>query len=154
MMKRILSLILTFTIIVTMLVMATPAFADYTPTAGLETLLKYLDEQIGKSYKSNSCQGFVWRSVKTALGVESNKVSGCAVCAWRNHGVSTDRNDIPLGATVYFSGSDVTCGTCGGKAGHVGFYVGDGNYLHAPQSGRTVSIDPLTRDIYCARRVF
>jgi len=131
MMKRILSLILTFTIIVTMLVMATPAFADYTPTAELETLLKYLDEQIGKSYKSNSCQGFVWRSVKTALGVESNKVSGCAVCAWRNHGVSTDRNDIPLGATVYFSGSDVTCGTCGGKAGHVGFYVGDGYIIHA-----------------------
>lgn len=129
-MKKILSLILAFTIITTMFVTVTPAFAEYTPTAESEILLKYLNEQIGKSYKSNSCQGFVWRSVKNALGAESDKVSGCAVCAWRNHGVSTERNNIPLGATVYFSGSNVTCGTCGGKAGHVGFYVGDGYIIH------------------------
>lgn len=39
-MKKILSLILAFTIITTMFVMVTPAFAEYTPTAESENLTK------------------------------------------------------------------------------------------------------------------
>lgn len=38
--------------------------------------------------------------------------------------------------------------------GHVGIYVGDDMYIHAPNSGRSVSIDPLDRAIHSVRRVF
>lgn len=41
------------------------------------------------------------------------------------------------------------------NGGHVGIYVGNGQYIHAPQSGRTVSIDPITRDDICSvKRIF
>lgn len=38
--------------------------------------------------------------------------------------------------------------------GHVGIYVGDDMYIHAPNTGRSVSIDPLDRAIHSVRRVF
>ena len=35
-----------------------------------------------------------------------------------------------------------------GKMSHVGVYLGDGRFVHAPSSGRTVSIERLNSDFY------
>ena len=35
-----------------------------------------------------------------------------------------------------------------GKMSHVGVYLGDGRFVHAPSSGRTVSIESLGSDYY------
>lgn len=37
-----------------------------------------------------------------------------------------------------------------GKMSHVGMYVGDGRFVHAPSSGRTVSVESLESDFYRA----
>jgi cell wall-associated NlpC family hydrolase len=36
----------------------------------------------------------------------------------------------------------------GGKVSHVGVYVGEGRFVHAPNSGGTVRIDPLDGDYW------
>ena len=35
-----------------------------------------------------------------------------------------------------------------GKMSHVGLYLGDGRFVHAPSSGRTVTVDSLRSDFY------
>ena len=35
-----------------------------------------------------------------------------------------------------------------GKMAHVGMYVGDGRFVHAPSSGKTVSVESLSNDYY------
>jgi cell wall-associated NlpC family hydrolase len=37
------------------------------------------------------------------------------------------------------------------KAGHVGVYVGDGRFVHAPSSGKRVSVERLDRGYYAGR---
>ena len=81
----------------------------------------------------NLCLGFVATCFNEAYGISS---SPC--CAY-NYGSmyidNTSRSDIPLGADVFFAGSDITCSGCGNLCGHVGIYVGDGNIIHS-WSGR------------------
>jgi len=36
----------------------------------------------------------------------------------------------------------------GGQVSHVGIYVGDGRYIHAPQTGDVVKISSVFRDDY------
>ena len=80
------------------------------------------------SYK-NLCLGFVAKCFRSAYGFQS---SSC--CAY-NYGSSyidnTSKNDIPLGAVVFFGGSSVVCSGCGHKAGHIGIYVGDNKIIHS-----------------------
>lgn len=45
---------------------------------------------------------------------------------------------------LVFSGS--------GGIGHVGLYIGDGQMIHAPQSGETVKVSPLRRNLIGAGR--
>lgn len=37
-----------------------------------------------------------------------------------------------------------------GKLSHVGLYLGDGRFVHAPSSGRVVSVEDLGSDFYRA----
>lgn len=59
-------------------------------------------------------------------------------------GVSVSRDQLQPGDLVFF----------GSPAHHVGIYVGDGAYIHAPRTGDVVKIAPLNRSDYSgARRV-
>ena len=114
-------------------------------TPKYEAVLEYAKNFIGVPYvyggstpSGFDCSGFV-KYVLNNFDINMPRSS----YEQMNVGEAVDVSEIQPGDILFFRGG-----------GHVGFYVGDGNYLHAPQSGRTVSIDPLTRDIYCARRVF
>ena len=114
-------------------------------TPKYEKVLEYAKNFIGVPYvyggstpRGFDCSGFVMY-VLNNFDINMPRSS----YEQMNVGTPVAIEDIQPGDVLFFRGG-----------GHVGFYVGDGNYLHAPQSGRTVSIDPLTRDIYCARRVF
>ncbi|MGE3139648.1 MAG: C40 family peptidase [Thermoleophilia bacterium] len=53
-------------------------------------------------------------------------------------GRRVERKDLRAGDLVYFNG-----------LGHVGIYIGDGRYVHAPNSGEVVEVAPLSeRDDY------
>lgn len=51
-----------------------------------------------------------------------------------------DTRDMRSGDLLFFEIS--------GKMSHVGMYVGDGRFVHAPSSGRTVSIETLESPFY------
>jgi cell wall-associated NlpC family hydrolase len=66
----------------------------------------------------------------------------------KNEGVAVDISDIRPADIVYFAeGSNVN---------HVGLYIGNGQYIHAPHTGDVVKISNLAdrNDIYCVRRMF
>jgi cell wall-associated NlpC family hydrolase len=73
------------------------------------------------------CSGFT-RFVYAHFGIDLPHYSG----AQFGLGRSVSRAALKPGDLVFFDG-----------LGHVGIYVGDGRFIHAPHSGTSVSIDPL-----------
>jgi cell wall-associated NlpC family hydrolase len=63
-----------------------------------------------------------------------------------NMGVAVDRSDLQPGDLVFFDG-----------LGHVGIYIGGGEFIHAPHTGDVVKISSMTgwyADTYVgARRI-
>jgi cell wall-associated NlpC family hydrolase len=55
-----------------------------------------------------------------------------------NYGISIEREDLQLGDLVFFISDNSM------KIGHVGIYIGDGKFIHAPQSGGYVEISNLS----------
>jgi cell wall-associated NlpC family hydrolase len=50
---------------------------------------------------------------------------------------------------------DILCfGTSISKVGHVGIYIGNNQYIHAPQTGEVVKITTLARSVATVRRIF
>lgn len=99
--------------------------------------IKFARKQIGKPYR--------WG----AEGPRGYDCSGLAMAAWRKAGVKLPRvthaqyrkvdrkvklKDLKPGDLIFFRGRR-----------HVGIYVGDGKYLHAPRTGEKVRIDKLTK---------
>ncbi|RAY12219.1 glycoside hydrolase [Actinomadura craniellae] len=74
------------------------------------------------------CSGLVHTAWRKA-GVSIPRVSHSQLRGIRKH---VDKDELRPGDLVFFRGG-----------GHVGMYVGDGKYVHAPHSGRTVSVEKL-----------
>ena len=67
------------------------------------------------------------------IGIDLPRVSG----AMANEGTPiTDRNSLTEGDLVFFGRR--------GHVNHVGIYIGDGKFLHAPRTGRDVTVSTLT----------
>ena len=66
----------------------------------------------------------------------------------KNAGFHVDQKDIQAGDIVLFKGSS-------SPPSHVGIYIGDDKYIHAPKTGDVVKISDLSsrNDIYDIRRV-
>ena len=85
------------------------------------------------------CSGFV-QYVFRQFGISLPRTTYSQVAMGR----SVSRSELQPGDLVFFR-----------SAGHVGIYVGNEMYIHAPQTGRTISIDSMAnRSLYAARRVF
>ncbi len=91
----------------------------------------------GNGPNSFDCSGYV-KYVFANFGVSLPRSSYSQM----NVGTPVSRENLMPGDIVFFR-----------SGGHVGIYVGDNSYIHAPESGRTVSIDPMTRTLYTARRI-
>lgn len=66
-------------------------------------------------------------------------------------GVEVSRNDLAPGDLVFFNTN--------GYMSHVGIYVGNGSFIHAPRTGKPVMVSSLNEGYYCerfaaARRIF
>jgi hypothetical protein len=62
-------------------------------------------------------------------------------------GVCITRKDLSKGDLVFFDTSG------GGNVSHVGIYVGDGKFIHAPRKGKTVRVSSLSSRYYRKRYV-
>jgi len=78
------------------------------------------------------CSGLVKYVFKTALGIELPRVSR----EQAQGGQPVDRKELTPGDLVFFSRR-------GKVINHVGIYLGDGRFVHAPRTGRDVSISKL-----------
>lgn len=61
-------------------------------------------------------------------------------------GTSVSKSKLQLGDLVFFK-------TTSAPVGHVGMYVGDGQFIHAPNSKSVVKIDSLSSSYYSSRYV-
>ena len=88
----------------------------------------------GESPDGFDCSGLVGYVFKTALGIDLPRVS--REMAHDGSGqVIKDRDSLNAGDLVFFGKR--------GRIDHVGIYVGDGRFLHAPRTGKDVQIDSL-----------
>lgn len=117
---------------------------DKIPTTG-ERVCDYAKNFIGVPYvyggnspsQGFDCSGFV-KYVFANFGVNLPRTSYSQM----NVGTPVTRNELVPGDLVVFRGG-----------GHVGIYVGNNQYIHAPQTGRNVSVEDMNRELYCARRL-
>jgi cell wall-associated NlpC family hydrolase len=80
------------------------------------------------------CSGLVGYVFRSALGIELPRVSRDMVNSGQ---LVSDRSKLSPGDLVFF-------GTHHGKrVDHVGIYVGEGRFLHAPRTGRDVTVSSM-----------
>lgn len=89
----------------------------------------------GSSPNGFDCSGLVHYSYEAA-GVNVPRTTGQL---WSEARI-VNGNDVRPGDLLFFS--------IEGKMSHVGMYVGDGRFVHAPQSGRSVSVASLDSPFY------
>lgn len=86
----------------------------------------------GSSTNGFDCSGLVGYVFRTALGIELPRVSQ----EMAHTGQSVDRSALNAGDLVFFSRT-------GRRVDHVGIYMGDGQFLHAPRTGKDVTVSRL-----------
>jgi cell wall-associated NlpC family hydrolase len=120
------------------------------PSAASGSVISYAEQFIGVPYvwggtspNGFDCSGFV-QYVYAHFGVSIDRTSQ----AQFGDGVAVSQSDLQPGDLVFFHDD-------GSGPGHVGMYIGGGNIIHAPHTGATVTIVPLSyMNGYCgARRV-
>ncbi len=100
----------------------------------------------GTSAKGVDCSGLVQLAAK-AVGISIPRVTYDQI----NVGRAVDKNNLQPGDLVFFKGSDGTYQS----PGHVGMYVGNGQFIQAPKTGDVVKISNLAdrSDYVAARRI-
>jgi cell wall-associated NlpC family hydrolase len=94
----------------------------------------------GTTTSGFDCSGLVQFSYRNA-GKNVPRTTGQL---WTSS-TSVDRDDIQAGDLLFFSFE--------GKMSHVGMYVGKQQFVHAPSSGRTVTVANLTSPFYASALV-
>lgn len=86
------------------------------------------------------CSGLVGYVFRNALGIELPRVSRDMA---RSGELVTDRAKLAAGDLVFFG--------LRGRVNHVGIYLGEGRFLHAPSRGKDVSVSSLDQGYWGAR---
>lgn len=90
--------------------------------------------------KGFDCSGLVGYVFRTALGIELPRVSRDMA---RTGELISDRAKLAAGDLVFFG--------LKGRVNHVGFYLGNGQFLHAPRRGKDVSVSSLEKGYWSGR---
>ena len=103
----------------------------------------------GSSPSGFDCSGFV-KYIYSQFGINLNRIAADQA----NNGYAVSADAMLPGDIICFSNY-----VGGGYIGHVGIYVGDGNFIHSPRTGYTVCIESLSQTSYgnkiaCVRRIF
>lgn len=123
-----------------------PATSGTTGSAVVEYAKQYLGYKYVSGGASPStgfdCSGFT-QYVYKHFGITLNRTSSSQI----NNGVAVEKSDLQLGDIVLFNNDANT------KIGHVGIYVGNGNFIHASNPSDGVKITTLTTGYYQKRYV-
>lgn len=118
-------------------------------TAGGQELMLHSMDLVGTPYRwggsSDSgfdCSGMVQYVYKNAIDVSLPRSSRDMAAASR----TIRTQDLRTGDLVFFN-------TSGRGISHVGLYIGNGQFLHAPRSGSSVQTESLNTPYYAKRFV-
>lgn len=103
----------------------------------LKIVLAVAKQQLGKPYRYG------------ATGPSSFDCSGFTGYVWRKAGVSLPRTSgAQYNALPHVPKSKARLGDLVYSPGHIGLYIGDGQMIHSPHSGRTVEIAPIHGNVH------
>ena len=118
-------------------------------TSSVQAVLNLAYSKIGCPYvwgaegpNSFDCSGFTSYVFRNAAGVSLPRTSS----AQSGYGRTVSKSNLQPGDLVFFN-------TSGKGVSHVGIYVGGGNMIHSPSSGKTVSVTSINSSYYSARFV-
>lgn len=112
---------------------------DAPVSEGVQGVLKRALSLLGTPYRWGGtttsgfdCSGLVSYVFRTALGIELPRVSRDQARAGRR----VERTALAAGDLVFFSRS-------GRNIDHVGIYLGEGQFVHSPRTGRDVMVSRM-----------
>nr|WP_242006860.1 C40 family peptidase [Lysobacter ruishenii] len=115
------------------------AEADAAPSTGVKSVLSRALALLGTPYRWGGttpdgfdCSGLVGYVFRNALGIELPRVSRDMAQTGR---AISDRAQLAAGDLVFFGRK--------GRVDHVGIYVGEGRFVHAPSKGKDVTVSSL-----------
>ena len=118
-------------------------------TSSVQAVLNLAYSKIGSPYvwgaegpNSFDCSGFTSYVFRNAAGVSIPRTSS----AQSGYGRTVSKSNLQAGDLVFFN-------TSGKGVSHVGIYVGGGNMIHSPSSGKTVSVTSINSSYYSSRFV-
>ncbi|MFW2489967.1 C40 family peptidase [Clostridium chromiireducens] len=116
-------------------------------------VVNYAYKFLGKPYvygaagpNAFDCSGLT-QFIYNKFGVNISRTTYTQV----NEGIKVNRNELRAGDLVFFNTE--------GSISHVGIYIGNGEFIHAPRSGKPVMVSSLSDGYYSqryatARRIF
>ncbi|ATE59722.1 C40 family peptidase [Thauera sinica] len=125
---------------------ATPAFQRYTQAA--EELVDQAMGHLGIRYRFGGtspetgldCSGLVMNVFRNAIGLDLPRTAAEMARMGENIG----RKELKPGDLVFFN-------TMRRAFSHVGIYLGDGQFVHAPSSGGKVRVENMANSYWAAR---
>ena len=121
-----------------------PEPAPVTPTVNplRQQIVDYAAKYLGVPYvyggstpKGFDCSGLVYNHFDISVARTSAKQYSTSV-------TKISKDELQLGDLVFFSGDTP------GRVGHVGIYVGNGQFIHAPRPGKNVCYERLNNSYY------
>lgn len=94
----------------------------------------------GSSTEGFDCSGLVGYVFRSALGIELPRVSRQMATS----GEKVERSALSAGDLVFFSRR-------GKRVDHVGIYLGEGRFVHAPRTGKDVMVSSLDEGYWSHR---
>lgn len=118
-------------------------------TSRVQSVLNLAYSKMGCPYvwgaegpNSFDCSGFTSYVFRNAVGVSLPRTSS----AQSGYGKTVSKSNLQAGDLVFFN-------TSGKGVSHVGIYVGSGKMIHAPSSGKTISVTSINSSYYSSRFV-
>ncbi|HFC6397320.1 TPA: C40 family peptidase [Neisseria polysaccharea] len=90
------------------------------------------------------CSGFMQHIFKRAMGINLPRTSA----EQAQMGTPVSRSDLQPGDMVFFR----TLG--GGRISHVGLYIGNDRFIHAPRTGKNIEITSLSHKYWSGKYAF
>lgn len=112
------------------------------PTSVAQQAVSIALRQVGVPYRygGNTPSGFDCSGLVHYSYQRAGKIVPRTTTQLWNTTSAVDNDDIRVGDLLFFRFD--------GKMSHVGMYVGNSRFVHAPSSGKTVSVESLSSDYY------
>ncbi|UOP13628.1 C40 family peptidase [Pseudomonas palleroniana] len=120
-----------------------PSFSTSLKETAIDDIVDRAHELLGTPYKWGGtsvqqgfdCSSFLVYLFKTEAQIQIPRTTAAM---HRSSAPTIKRNALKPGDAVFFKGNGR------GQVSHVGLYIGEGNFIHSPRTGKNIRIDSLS----------